>query len=154
MPQNETPVVLRASREELAWSSAEFMLRLLRLSACLASFALGGEVEQSSQQTCVSEGTSSNLGRVICMVPARLGSTRLHLKNLRIIHGRFLCEYALRAAALSGVCDRVVLNADFDGVAPLASLVNDELAGTKATAVEVQGRRYAAVEADTAVSQA
>ena len=128
MPQNETPVVLRASREELAWSSAEFMLRLLRLSACLASFALGGEVEQSSQQTCVSEGTSSNLGRVICMVPARLGSTRLHLKNLRIIHGRFLCEYALRAAALSGVCDRVVLNADFDGVAPLASLVNERRA--------------------------
>ena len=140
MPQNETPVVLRASREELAWSSAEFMLRLLGLSACLASFALGGEVEQSSQQTCVSEGTSSNLGRVICMVPARLGSTRLHLKNLRIIHGRFLCEYALRAAALSGVCDRVVLNADFDGVAPLASLVNDELSGTKATAVEFYRR--------------
>ena len=149
------------------------MLRLLRLSACLASCALGGEVERSSQQTCVSEdgtptcvpssaraarisltrpatsgtqsennsdGTSSNLGRVICMVPARLGSTRLHLKNLRIIHGRFLCEYALRAAALSGVCDRVVLNADFDGVVPLASLVNDELAGTEATAVEFYRR--------------
>eukprot|EP00941_MAST-03F_sp_MAST-3F-sp1_P000384 g384.t1 len=61
------------------------------------------------------------------MIPTRIGSTRLPLKNLRLLDGRFLCEYALRAAALSGSCDRVVLNADFDSIEPLVDLVNSEL---------------------------
>merc|ERR1712023_266749 len=72
------------------------------------------------------------------MVPIRIGSTRLALKNLQFIAGRFLCEHALRAAALSGVCNRVVLRADFDSVAPLATLVNEELEDEMATFTPVE----------------
>ena len=32
------------------------------------------------------------LGRVVCMVPARVGSGRLPLKNLEMLEGRFLVE--------------------------------------------------------------
>ena len=82
--------------------------------------------DQSNVTPFFREG-AEGAGRVVCMVPARVGSTRLALKNLRLLGGRFLCEYAMRAAALSGACDRVVLNADFDSIRPVVDVVNAEL---------------------------
>ena len=46
------------------------------------------------------------------MIPARLGSTRLKMKNLALLDGRPLISYAIRAAQESGVFDRVVVNSD------------------------------------------
>ena len=50
--------------------------------------------------------------KVVAMVPARLGSERLKLKNLALLNGKPLISYAIEAAKESGVFDRVVLNSD------------------------------------------
>ena len=50
--------------------------------------------------------------RIHAMIPARVGSTRLKLKNLSLINGRPMIEYAINAAKASGVFDRIVLNGD------------------------------------------
>src|SRR3972149_4228779 len=57
---------------------------------------------------------------IIAMVPARIGSTRLKMKNLALINGKPLISYAIEAAKVSGVFSRVVVNSDneiFAGVA-------------------------------------
>ena len=51
---------------------------------------------------------------VIAMVPARMGSERLKMKNLALMNGRPLISYAIEAARASGVFTRVVLNSDGD----------------------------------------
>jgi len=49
---------------------------------------------------------------IYAMIPARVGSTRLKLKNLSLIAGKPLIEYAIDAAKDSQVFDRVVINGD------------------------------------------
>lgn len=58
--------------------------------------------------------------RAVAMVPARIGSTRLKMKNLALIDGRPMISYALRAAVESGAFDRVVVNADHPLFAEIA----------------------------------
>lgn len=48
------------------------------------------------------------------MIPARIGSTRLKMKNLAILNGKPMVYYAIRAARDSGVFDRIVLNSDHE----------------------------------------
>ncbi|MEW6500659.1 MAG: cytidylyltransferase domain-containing protein [Thermodesulfobacteriota bacterium] len=50
--------------------------------------------------------------RVIAMIPARIGSTRLPMKNLALIAGEPMIAYAIKAAKESGVFDRIVVNGD------------------------------------------
>ena len=49
---------------------------------------------------------------IIAMIPARIGSTRLKMKNLALINGKPLISYAIEAAKISGVFSKVVVNAD------------------------------------------
>ena len=49
---------------------------------------------------------------VIAMIPGRLGSERLRLKNLAMLNGRPLISYAIEAAKGSGVFDRIIVNSD------------------------------------------
>ncbi|MBI5195866.1 MAG: hypothetical protein HZA10_06060 [Nitrospirae bacterium] len=49
---------------------------------------------------------------IIAMIPARIGSTRLKMKNLALINGKPLISYAIEAAKASGVFSRVVVNSD------------------------------------------
>jgi CMP-N-acetylneuraminic acid synthetase len=53
-----------------------------------------------------------NKEKIIAMIPARIGSTRLPMKNLALINGEPLISYAIKAAKASGVFDRIVINAD------------------------------------------
>jgi len=46
------------------------------------------------------------------MIPARIGSTRLKMKNLALINGRPMISYAIDAARSAGVFSRVVVNSD------------------------------------------
>ena len=50
-------------------------------------------------------------------MPARGGSKGLPDKNIRLLHGRSLLDYAGRAAAASGVIDRIVLSTDAEPIA-------------------------------------
>ena len=48
------------------------------------------------------------------MIPARIGSTRLKMKNLALLKGNPLIYYAINAARESGVFDRIIINSDSD----------------------------------------
>ncbi|MBU4263846.1 MAG: hypothetical protein KKC76_18475 [Proteobacteria bacterium] len=50
--------------------------------------------------------------KIIAMIPARIGSTRLPMKNLALIDGAPMISYAIMAAKKSGVFDRIVINGD------------------------------------------
>ncbi len=56
--------------------------------------------------------TAGNPVRHIAMIPARIGSTRLPMKNLALIDGEPMIAYTIRAAKDAGVFDRIVVNAD------------------------------------------
>ncbi len=51
------------------------------------------------------------------IIPARLGSTRLSRKVLRLIAGRPMVEWVYRAAAASGLMDPVLIATDSEEVA-------------------------------------
>ena len=51
-------------------------------------------------------------GDVIAMIPARMGSERLRMKNLVMLKGEPMIGHIIRKAKESGVFDRVVVNAD------------------------------------------
>lgn len=58
--------------------------------------------------------------KIIAMIPARMGSSRLKKKNLALIDGRAMVSFTLEAAIKSQVFDEVYLNADdsfFEGMA-------------------------------------
>jgi 3-deoxy-manno-octulosonate cytidylyltransferase (CMP-KDO synthetase) len=55
--------------------------------------------------------------RIAGVIPARLGSTRLSRKVLRVIAGRPMVEWVWRAAAASGLMDPLVVATDSDEVA-------------------------------------
>ena len=50
--------------------------------------------------------------KIYAMIPARIGSTRLKMKNLALLNGKPLIYYAINAAKNSRVFDRVILNSD------------------------------------------
>ena len=54
------------------------------------------------------------------MIPARMGSTRLKLKNLALINGEPMIGHVIKAAKEAGCFDRIVINSDgeiFDKIA-------------------------------------
>ncbi|MFA5316479.1 MAG: hypothetical protein WC369_03565 [Dehalococcoidales bacterium] len=58
--------------------------------------------------------------RMVAMIPARMGSTRLAMKNLALIGGRPMIYYAIKAAKDSGAFDRVVINSEDSVFAKIA----------------------------------
>src|SRR5918999_4032681 len=58
-------------------------------------------------------------GPVLALVPARGGSKGIPGKNLRLLGGRTLIEYAAAAARDSGVVDRAVLTTDSEEIAAI-----------------------------------
>ena len=50
--------------------------------------------------------------KIIAMIPARKGSTRLKNKNLAIINKKPLIYYSIKAAKESKVFDSIFLNSD------------------------------------------
>ena len=51
-------------------------------------------------------------GKIIAMIPARVGSERLKMKNLALINDKPLIYYSIKAAKKSCVFDNIVLNSD------------------------------------------
>ena len=52
--------------------------------------------------------------KLIAMIPARLGSTRVPRKNLRLLNGRPMISYNIETAVKSGVFDEVYVNSEAD----------------------------------------
>ncbi len=50
--------------------------------------------------------------KIIAMIPARMGSTRLAMKNLALLNGKPLIYYAIQAAKDSGIFNRIVINSE------------------------------------------
>ena len=46
------------------------------------------------------------------MIPARIGSTRLKMKNLALINGKPMIYYAIQAAKDSNIFDKIIINSD------------------------------------------
>ena len=49
---------------------------------------------------------------IVAMVPAKLGSTRLAMKNLALIEGKPLIYYAIEAARAARIFDKIIVNAE------------------------------------------
>jgi CMP-N-acetylneuraminic acid synthetase len=58
--------------------------------------------------------------KIIGMIPARVGSERLKLKNLRLLGGKPVIAHAIEAARESGMFERIVLNSDGEAFAKIA----------------------------------
>ena len=50
--------------------------------------------------------------KIVAMIPARIGSERLKMKNLALLNGQPLISYVIEAAKSSGIFDQIVLNSD------------------------------------------
>ena len=48
----------------------------------------------------------------IAMIPARIGSTRLKMKNLALLNGRPMIYYAIKAAVDANIFDKIIINSD------------------------------------------
>lgn len=57
---------------------------------------------------------------IVAMIPARIGSTRLKMKNLALVNGKPLISYAIEAAKVSSVFSKIILNADHQIFADIA----------------------------------
>ena len=51
---------------------------------------------------------------IYAMIPARLGSTRLKMKNLALINNKPMISYAIEASKKSNIFDKIVLNSEND----------------------------------------
>lgn len=88
----------------------------------------------------------------VCVIPARGGSKRIPLKNIRPFHGRPMIGWSIAAAHASGLFTRIVVSTDDDRIAQVAQaegaevpfLRPAELSGDHAATVPVIGH---AVEA-------
>jgi CMP-N-acetylneuraminic acid synthetase len=67
----------------------------------------------------MSKKTGSDL-KIVAMIPARMGSTRLAMKNLALLCGKPLIYYAVNAAKRSGIFDRIVLNSESEAFEAIA----------------------------------
>lgn len=54
------------------------------------------------------------MSKIIAMIPARLGSQRIHRKNLRLLNGKPLIAYCIEAAKKSEVFDEIYINSEAD----------------------------------------
>jgi len=91
--------------------------------------------------------------RPLCVVPARRGSKRLPLKNLRVLAGKPMLVYSIEGALASGVFERVFVSTEDDEIAGIArahgadvhvrpAALADDLAGSAEVCLDVyDGRR-------------
>ncbi len=62
-----------------------------------------------------------NLGKVLCMIPARAGSKRVPAKNLRYLCGKPMVAYAVECAKQSDCFNEIYINTDSEVLMALAT---------------------------------
>ena len=58
--------------------------------------------------------------KILCIIPARGGSKSIKRKNIRLVNGKPLIFYAIKAALDSGVIDRLVVSTEDDEIAEVS----------------------------------
>lgn len=58
--------------------------------------------------------------KTICIIPARGGSKGIKKKNLQIVNKKPLIYFPIKAAMLSGVCDKIIVSTDSKDIAETA----------------------------------
>ena len=61
---------------------------------------------------------------IYAMIPARIGSSRLKMKNLALINGQPMIYYVIQAAKDSGSFDRIIINSDHEVFTQIADRYN------------------------------
>lgn len=56
----------------------------------------------------------------VCIIPARGGSTRIPLKNIRDFHGKPIISYSIEKAKESGLFDQIIVSTDSEDIASVA----------------------------------
>ena len=62
--------------------------------------------------------------KIISMIPARLGSTRVKNKNLRLINGKPLIHYIIESAKKSKLIDEIYINSESNIFEEIAENLN------------------------------
>ena len=65
-------------------------------------------------------------GRILGLIPAKAGSTRLPSKNILPLAGKSLLERTIVSARKSGLCDRIFVSTENDAVAAIARAAEAE----------------------------
>ncbi len=65
--------------------------------------------------------------KVICIIPARIGSKRILKKNIKIFHNRPLIYYAIKKALRSNLFDRVIVSTDSNKIAKISKKFGAEV---------------------------
>ena len=63
----------------------------------------------------------------ICVIPARGGSTRIPLKNIRMFHGKPILAYSIQTAIDAQIFDRIIVSTDDVMIAQVAKLYGAEV---------------------------
>ncbi len=63
---------------------------------------------------------NKDLGRIVCHIPARAGSKRVKSKNLRLLNGKPMIEYAIKTAIDANLFDDIYVNTDSSEIEKLA----------------------------------
>ncbi|TVL51525.1 pseudaminic acid cytidylyltransferase [Shewanella algae] len=63
----------------------------------------------------------------ICIIPARGGSKRIPLKNIKEFHGKPMIAYSIEAAKESGCFDRIIVSTDDEEIARVAEEYGAEI---------------------------
>jgi pseudaminic acid cytidylyltransferase len=63
----------------------------------------------------------------IAIIPARGGSKRIKRKNIKLFSGKPMIYFAIEAARLSGIFDKIIVSTDDDEIAQYASSIGAEI---------------------------
>lgn len=63
----------------------------------------------------------------VAVIPARGGSKRIPLKNIKLFHGKPMIAYSIEAALSSGCFDKVIVSTDDHEIADVAKQFGAEV---------------------------
>jgi CMP-N,N'-diacetyllegionaminic acid synthase len=80
-----------------------------------------------AERPCATLSQMGDARRILGVITARGGSKGIPGKNIRLLAGRPLLEYTVRAAEASGALDRVILSTDSDDIAAVGHRLGVEV---------------------------
>ena len=63
----------------------------------------------------------------VCIIPARCGSVRIPMKNIKLFYGKPILAYSIEVAQKSGIFDRIIVSTDSSMIGTVAELYGAEV---------------------------